>query len=1091
MGKKTIAIFVSLVLMLSCVGVVPIGAEEANVVKIGVFSDTHNHADGIASVLNNIYELSDNGKDLDGVVMDGDIIYIDSGETPSANHYATLLANEKYQEMKAAGKLVYSMGNHEFPLNSQDDATLSAQAIAMFEEQTGFDQNSDIVLGGYHFITAGPSNYSNVMHDYEEYMMERIDAALEEDPEKPVFLIVHQPIAGTVRDAETPNENKYSYAFKEYLDNQPRVIVMTGHTHQAETDPRSIRQEIGGCTYVQTGHITGGSNHSDGYATVKHSKKVSQAIMLEINSDTNVVTLKRFYVDEAGPQYLEAEDWVIDIPAMIKAKATATTSDDLAAYKYTMDRQNQSVAPVFAAGSTVTTSAVAAESVQISFPAANQGEPSENSLVKYYEISVYDIDSAQLIRTDKILSDYFLKESERRSTFEYPVTGLTQGTNYRIDVCATTPYFKKSAPISSVEFVTLEEESFESVTLDSANTFTISSDDCVATPSTYKRNGYIQVPNTASTHTYKFTTTINKSGMYRFMTSEIGSVGAPTKMVIAKEDGSIIKTSERYIATGGVTTYEKNVPYADLPLTPGVYTITWSRGNTGDTVTLMGVKVGKFDELPAEYLDEYVLEKNIAESTASSETIEGTPESIVLNKDGYVTWQVSPSYTGNFKLTYDQSAAGTTTVTSEDFAISGDIVSLPVDSSTSGEIELQLLKGVKYNFTFKASETTTLGGMKLVWSEDFTDLENDIYKFTYNVDTSLAYGNINAAYNAVPVYLEKKITVPYDANYTFSINAGLAATGNVHAYIGRASGGTVSVEGTGSVDTISNRIIFENVPLKAGTSYKVTLFNGKSGSTIKIQDLVFETTGAYFPEVDKLTFLVSDYNSIGSGIASSISKKHAQALIDDKALTYKLKPGAGTYKVYAYTKKYTESPDIPKITMSVDGTAIKTLSKSTWGSSVTKQELGTIRVSDDEFTLKISIPNTSSISRIWFYRFELEAIEEPVVTMYSGTTPVESNIITSLGTETAITAKAFLPKDANGKTVTMLFAIYKGNVLYRISNYEVSGKKNTVTAVTLDELELTAGENYSTKVFFISGMDTLIPLYALPASGMIKTATAE
>ena len=101
------------------------------------------------------------------------------------------------------------------------------------------------------------------------------------------------------------------------------------------------------------------------------------------------------------------------------------------------------------------------------------------------------------------------------------------------------------------------------------------------------------------------------------------------------------------------------------------------------------------------------------------------------------------------------------------------------------------------------------------------------------------------------------------------------------------------------------------------------------------------------------------------------------------------------------------------------------------------------------------------------------------------------NIITAINAEAAITAKAFLPKDVYGKNVTMVLAVYKNNSLYKMGMYEVTGKKNTVTAVTVDGLELEDGEKYSTKVLFVNGLNSLMPLYSPPVAGMLQSPVAE
>lgn len=1094
MFKKLFSIFISMVMIVSCIGLVSAETEDSKIVRFGVFSDTHNGVDGIKNAFDNIYAFSENGSALDGVVMNGDIVYMQQDVTPAESHYQNLLSNEKYQEMKAAGKLVYEMGNHEFPLNSQENATLTAQALEMFKEQTGFDTQMHTVLSGYHFINAAPENYSGGMQPAEEYMRTELDKALADGNEKPVFLVVHHPVPSSVIDSPGATSTRFSVEFREYLNNQPRIIVLSGHTHEPASDPRSIRQYIGGCTYVQTGHISGGANAKSSYATEVHSKKVCQAMMMEIDPDTNVVSLKPFYVESGEPQYLEQGDWTLDIPAMIKAKETEDTSDDLNAFKYTFeDRNAKGKAPSFEEGSKATVSSISATSANVTFPKALPYDNNQDNMIKFYEIRVFDVDAAQLLKTDVILSDFFLKESERRKEFTHSVLGLSQGTNYKFEILATTTWYKKSAPIS-VEFATLAEETFDTVTLQADYTYTVKAADISNdNNSVYHRGSYIQVPGTASNHKFTATFNIVKSGMYRFMASSIGSNGAPTYAVISKmeDDGTktVLKTGSSYIASGDPSTYITNIPYADLVLLPGTYTMTWSIGSSGDTTTLNGLKCARYAPVPAEYLDEYSVEKTAAEYFETSETVEEgtTPESFTLNTDGFVSWQIKPEYTGTYKLSYDFTGdSAKTTVTTEGINVTGENLStLPenVDVSADNAIDLELLANVTYTFKFVAgADAVTVNGMDIVWQGG---LEEETYKFTYNVNTDLAYGSINATNSNVQAHIEKTISVPLDGNYTFSINAGLSGDRTVNAFIGRVKGGSVKLTKTGALDTIENKVIFTDVPLKGGQSYKITIFNSTGSTTIRVSDLVLEMSGDYQVNIDNTTFLASDYNTRGSGMAASMSNKHRMALVDAKSMSYKLKTGAGNYKVYAYCRTYTGTPSVK---LSLDGTVISTKTYS-WASSATRYELGTIRVKDDEFTLNIALPNTTDVTRLWFYRFELVALDEPEVTMYSGTNADSANIITSL-VEGSVTSKAYLPKNTEGENVTMFMAIYEDNRLLKVGTYSVAAKKNSVTAVTVDDIVFEEGKTYTSKVFFWDNENN--PLFANPAEGSITgTKTVE
>jgi len=1119
MAKRLFSIIVSFVMLISCTAFAVEATEESNVVRIGVFSDTHNKADGIANAFNSIYELSENGTALDGVVMNGDIVYLQTDETPSESSYATLLANEKYQELKNAGKLVYEMGNHEFPLNSDDDATLTAQAISTFTEQTGFDTQMHTVLSGYHFINAAPENYAGGMQHAESFMRAELDKALADGTEKPVFLVVHHPVPSSVIDSPAATSTRFSIEFREFLNSQPRIIVFSGHTHEPESDPRSIRQYIGGCTYVQTSHVSGGSNVASSYATEDHSKKVSQAIMMEIEPDANVVTLKRFYVDSENPEYLEAEDWVLDIPAMIAAKESADTSDDLAAYKYTFeDRSEKSVAPYFASESKVVTTNVAAESAEINFPAALQGANGEDNLIKFYEIKVYDTDAAQLKKTDVIISDHFLKEEVRRTSFTHSILELAQGTNYKAEVRAITTWYKKSKPII-VEFQTSEEEKFESVTLQTDSTYTYTVKDHAVVTGTSKKGddlSYVQVPVSQSDATVDFTFDITNSGMYRIMASKIGSSGAPTKMVITKngEEGekTVLKTAEKYISTGGTTTYSYDVPYADVALTKGNYTVTWSRGDTGSTVTFMGIKAGKFAPLSVDALDEYVIEKTAADYSDTSETLEeGTvPENFTLATDGYVSWQVTPDYPGIYKLSYNYTGENATTTVSalDNYNVSLGITGLAtlptnVEVSATGEIEVQLLANIKYNFKFTATSDVTVSGMRLEWQEDFTDLENNSYKLTHsysatsddtilNYETSITAGGsiyTGCIMIASGKYVRKSITVPYDANYKISFNYGANAEISGTVYIERHGGGDVVIPTTGATTKKSTYTAFESVPLKAGQTYDITVYNNGSG-TWNIYNMYLETNGKYCLDTDGMAMVATDYSAKTS--SNSEKTDNRIRMIKNSYVSFNIQPSAGNYRVYMNYAivdggATTFTKYIPTyVRMTVNGSYTDHTLNPTSHNVVYTADLGVVRFTGDESTLRLSLPNDKTCY-IYLSDVKLVAIDEPEVTVYSETTDA-ANITTSLKEGTMI-VKALLPKDVNEKDVTMFFAIYEDNALYKVETYNVTGKKNTVTSVTLEDIAFEEEKTYTSKVFFWENAGTMIPLYKNPKSGSLSNVT--
>lgn len=367
----------------------------------------------------------------------------------------------------------------------------------------------------------------------------------------------------------------------------------------------------------------------------------------------------------------------------------------------------------------------------------------------------------------------------------------------------------------------------------------------------------------------------------------------------------------------------------------------------------------------------------------------------------------------------------------------------------------------------------------------------DNYKVTFNCGdgtnnyTDLAYGNVHSGSATVPTHLEKTITVSENGNYTISLNAGMAGNRSVRAYIERVEGGLVSLEKTGALDKIENRVLFTNVPLEANVAYTVTIFNSTGSATIRIQDIVIEKTGEYVQDVENLTFLAHDYTK-NTWATASVTKKHMVAIKTKYYLNYKLKPGAGNYKVTVWCKQYSGVGAI--LGMNLDGSLINTLSGIT--GTMSKYELGIISVTDDEFTLMFNIYNGSAVSTgVYISDIALERIDEPIVTIHSSDSPSATNVISRLQ-EGTMTAKAYLPETANDKLVNMFFAIYEGNELCYVEKKTIdSALKNQTIDVTLKNVAFEDGKTYTSKVLLLNDMVNMQALYKNPTGGSLVSAT--
>ncbi len=512
--------------------------DDETIATFGVFSDTHNAKVAFTSAMNSVMKLSRDGADLDGLLLIGDIVYHQADDVPSADFYSMINSNKDYAKIKNDGKLVFAMGNHEFPLNAKSDE-LCDLSKKVFIEEVGQNPEYHTVLEGYHFIAAGPDTYMGELSaEQEKFVFDNVNEALKDGDEKPVFLLLHHPVDNTLYGTSTAK--RYSAEFEEFVKSEPRLIVISGHNHYPTADPRSIYQVPGGATFIYTSSIMSGNGLSNPYATERHSTMANQGYMMKINSETNVVTLKRFYVSSTNPTYLEAGDWVLDIPAMI-AESRKTFVDTENVYKYTYEeREKKSVMPYFAEGSEIKTSLLKEKRVSITYPVATPGAEGEDNYVGYYKIELYNKSTGETV-THKVISDYFLKSKKERSGYVF--TNLTPGTGYRVTITPVNMWYIEGTSKLTYDFETLKPE-FEEVELDEENTreYSVFEADLSRLKNTAYDN-YIQVAASRG-GTVSFEVYAKEAGTYRIYLVASGSDVEMRMSVSEVEYGEVVENGE-------------------------------------------------------------------------------------------------------------------------------------------------------------------------------------------------------------------------------------------------------------------------------------------------------------------------------------------------------------------------------------------------------------------------------------------------------------------------------------------------------------------------------------------------------------------
>lgn len=447
--------------------------ETEQVLSMGMMSDLHignTLGTNKDTYLNTAIDVFQNFG-VDGYGFVGDMIY---HKTPDETAEYEAKFNSGYDAflsiLKGQGlatddglnaNVVYGMGNHEYPENGKT-ADWGARSRALFTEKTGKTPTADTVVEGFHFITGSPDGYYPAGYDYadeavnnnqnnEDFVMEKIAAAISAEPNKPVFVILHHSPKDTYYGLESKYDpygsyrGEYSEEFLNYIFNQPQVVLFTAHTHYNELDPKTIHQFEGGATLVQTG-VTGGSDGVglvlDGLRTSKSIAEISQGILVEVDTE-NVVSLKR--IDFLSGEEIGTEVWTLDIPAM--------AANEEGSYKYTSARYTTDegrAVPLFDGelsiiDDNISVSADGLASLSLSWPKASLTANRQDEFVEYYRLKLKNM-STYTEETYVYMADFYAAEPQ--STFMASIGSLALDTEYQAEICAVSSLLKESEPLT-------------------------------------------------------------------------------------------------------------------------------------------------------------------------------------------------------------------------------------------------------------------------------------------------------------------------------------------------------------------------------------------------------------------------------------------------------------------------------------------------------------------------------------------------------------------------------------------------------------------------------------------------------------------
>lgn len=379
------------------------------VMRFVASSDTHIQTLGdtgskrLTAMIKSAYAISEADEDyknLDAVVISGDIT--DNGLLGSFFAFAGITNNEIREGTECLAVVA----------KSHDSYTFSNNSLKVFTGITGQETDFHRVIGGFHFI--GISRSETLKHYTEEqvnWLDENIAAAVEADPEKPVFVFQHEHVKDTVYGS-SETDGWGLDVFTDVLSKYPQVVHISGHSHFPANDPRAVWQ--GEFTAINDGGLAYFELAVDGKngQFPEDKDRMSQALVVEVDANNRV--LVKVLDVEAGKIMRE---FLID----------NVTEENKVGYSFETRKEDAS-APIFSESAELQYEKKGLKHY-ITVPQATVSEDNEVFIYRIYVIN----QNGKTVHEDWAFSQYFFSDMPDSITFDGFVT---LNTNFTVKVCA-------------------------------------------------------------------------------------------------------------------------------------------------------------------------------------------------------------------------------------------------------------------------------------------------------------------------------------------------------------------------------------------------------------------------------------------------------------------------------------------------------------------------------------------------------------------------------------------------------------------------------------------------------------------------------
>lgn len=360
-------------------------------------------------------ENDPNYKKLDALLVAGDLTH--DGTKTEFERFAAAVNGSLRDGTRFLGVVAKNHDGYEMR---------RAEMRAVYEDLTGNDADFHVVINGYHFI--GLSASSNDLMHYDPgqlfWLRKQLDDAIANDAHKPIFVMHHEHVLNTVYGSSLYDTWGVPY-FTSILKDYPQVVDISGHSHYALNDPRSIWQ--GEFTAIGTGSVyyTELTIGMDRSYNPPDAYNVSTCWIVEVDA-ANRVRLVGMDIG-AGEALCE---YILDNPA------------DPANREFTPEkRKAASCAPAFAPGEAISVQKKDGKTVlQIPKAQSTDGMP-----VVLYRVYVQNKLGMTVAKDWTVPKFYCINDQD---VIEHTMRGLPAG-KYTVRVCAETAYGVQSDALAA------------------------------------------------------------------------------------------------------------------------------------------------------------------------------------------------------------------------------------------------------------------------------------------------------------------------------------------------------------------------------------------------------------------------------------------------------------------------------------------------------------------------------------------------------------------------------------------------------------------------------------------------------------------